>query len=187
MMRFMLPADSMAGRVSANVVETGLSAALSDAGPAGRVVARMAAQPARSLEDWQLVVDHPAVTGLREDPLFWTYVEHDNVEQALDRPVALRMLSDESLRARLAGLGLVSDSAAQDPSAFRSELAAVLNEVGPRVRHLREDPELQELMKDPEIVAAVQTGDTMMLLGHPRFRALVERAASRPVAETSQN
>jgi membrane protein required for colicin V production len=180
-------ADSFTGRVTADVVESGLSAALADSGAAGRVAARMAAQPARSLEDFQAVVDHPLVTGLQEDPLFWTYVEHENVDGALDRPVALRLLNDVELRARLVGLGLASEAAAQDPTVLRSELADVLREVGPRVRSLREDPALQELMQDPEVVAAVQTGNTIALLGHPGFRALVERAASRPVAETSQN
>jgi hypothetical protein len=176
----------MAGRVTANVVEAGLGAALSDAGAAGRMAAQLAARPARALEDWQAVIDDPLVSGLREDPLFWTYVEHENVDGALELPVTRRMLSDAALRERLAGLGLVSEAAGADPSAFRAELAGVLREVGPRVRRLREDPELQDLMQDPQVVAMVQQGDTIGLLGHPRFRAIVERAAA-PAPATAPN
>jgi membrane protein required for colicin V production len=171
-------ADSFAGRVTSDVVEAGLGAALSDAGAAGRMAAQLAAHPARSLEDWQAVIDDPMVSGLREDPLFWTYVEHENVDGAMNLPVMQRLLADASLRERLAGLGLVSEASAADPNAFRGELAGVLREVGPRVRRLREDPELQDLMQDPQVVAMVQDGDTIGLLGHPRFRALVERAAA---------
>ena len=76
------------------------------------------------------------------------------------------------------GATIIGSTSAADPNAFRNELAGVLREVGPRVRRLREDPELQDLMQDPQVVAMVQDGDTIGLLGHPRFRALVERAAA---------
>lgn len=177
--------DSLAGRVSADVVEAGLGAALSDAGAAGRVAARIAARPAASLGDMQAVIDDPVVTGLREDPLFWTFVEHENVDGALNLRVARRLIDDAGLRQRLAGLGLVSEDAVTDPNVFRDELGSVLAEVGPRVRSLREDPELQELMQDPEVVAMVQSGDTLGLLAHRRFRALVQRAAATQPGATS--
>jgi len=35
-------------------------------------------------------------------------------------------------------------------------------------------------MEDPEVVAMLQSGDTVGLLRHPEFRALVDRAISRP-------
>lgn len=174
-------ADSAAARVTGAVVEAGMQAALSDAGAAGRVAARMAARPARALEEWQAVVDAPSVQELREDAVFWSYVENGNVDAALNRGGALRMLRDDALRERLASLGVVSEGAARDPGLFRDELIAVLREVGPRIRGLRDDPALQELVNDPEVLAMVQSGDTLALLGHPGFRALVERASTRPL------
>jgi uncharacterized membrane protein required for colicin V production len=172
--------DSATARATSRIVEAGVSAAFRDAGAAGRVAARVAARPAHALEEWQGVLDSQSVQGLREDPLFWSHVEYDNVDAALNRDAALRLLNDASLRARLADLGVVSDAAIRDAAAFRDELAAVLHEVGPRVRGLRNDPGVQELVNDPEVVAMLQSGDTLRLLAHPGFRALVERVAAKP-------
>jgi uncharacterized membrane protein required for colicin V production len=172
--------DSATARVTSAVVEAGVEAALADSGSAGRVVARAAAQPARAMTEWQAVVETPSVAMLREDAPFWSYVEQGHVEPALARPAALRMLRDTELRQRLADLGVVSDGAARDPALFRDDLIAVLRDVGPRMRGLREDPQLQQLAQDPEVVALVQSGDTMGLLAHPGFRTLVERVAAGP-------
>ena len=173
-------ADSAVARATGAVVEAGTEAALADAGPAARVAARIAAQPARALSEWQAVVDSPSVQAVREDPVFWSYVEQGHVEVALERGAGLRMLRDQALRERLADLGVVSDAAARDPALFRDDLIAVLREVGPRLRDLRDDPAMQELVQDPEVVAMLQSGDTLALLGHPGFRALVERVAATP-------
>jgi len=85
---------------------------------------------------------------------------------------------DASLRHKLANLALVTDEAADDPAAFRQEIGEVLREVGPRIRGLRNDPALQDLMRDPQVVAMIQSGDTLGLLGHPGFRDLVQRVTS---------
>lgn len=172
--------DSLAARATGAVVEAGVAAALDGDGATARVVARIAGQPAHALTEWQAVVDSPSVTALREDTIFWRYVEAGHVEVALARPDALRMLRDDALRENLAKLGVVSESAARDPGLFRDDLIAVLREVGPRVKGLREDPELQKLVQDPEVVALVSSGDTMGLLAHPGFRALVERVTAQP-------
>jgi uncharacterized membrane protein required for colicin V production len=172
--------DSLAARATGAVVEAGVAAALDDEGATSRMMARIAGQPAHALTEWQAVVDAPSVTALRQDAPFWRYVEAGHVEVALARPDAIRMMRDDALRARLAKLGVVSDAAARDPGLFRDDLIAVLREVGPRVRSLREDPELQKLIQDPEVVALAQSGDTMGLLAHPGFRALVERVAATP-------
>ncbi|HVN40315.1 MAG TPA: CvpA family protein [Myxococcota bacterium] len=174
--------DSATARVTSAVVEAGVEAALADEGSAGRVVAHTAAQPARALTEWQAVVETPSVTMLREDPGFWGDVEQGFIEPALARPAALRVMRDTELRQRLAALGVVSDGAARDPALFHDDLIAVLRDVGPRMRGLRDDPELQQLARDPEVVGLVQSGDTLGLLAHPGFRSLVERVAAGPVS-----
>ena len=173
-------ADSMAARATGAVVEAGVAAALEEQGAAARVLARIAGQPAHALTEWQAAIESPSIAALREDAAFWRYVEAGHVEVALARPDALRLMHDDALRAHLAELGVVSEAAAHDPGLFRDDLIAVLREVGPRVRGLREDPALQELAQDPEVVALVQSGDTMGLLAHPGFRALVERVTANP-------
>lgn len=162
-------ADSATARATGAVVEAGVEAAFADAGAPARMAARVAARPARALTEWREVVDSPSVQELREDPVFWSYVEQGHVEIALERSTALRMLRDDALRARLADLGVVSGAAARDPALFRDDVIAVLREVGPRVRGLRDDPAVQELVQDPEVAGRRATPS-----GSPR------RPAARP-------
>ncbi len=172
--------DSKAAEATGYLVEEGLESALAETGAAGRFVARMAARPSEALEGLQGLLDHPGVAALRGDGLFWSYVEHGNVEAALNRGSFVQILRDADLRERLADLGLVEDAAALDAGAFREEAAAVLREVGPRLRGLREDPQLRALVEDPEVVSMLESGDTVALLSHEGFRSLVDRVTSRP-------
>jgi uncharacterized membrane protein required for colicin V production len=171
--------DSTAAALTGSVVEAGVQAALDDGGQAGRVVARMAGRPALAFAELQSVLEHPAVAELQRDPAFWTYVEHGSVDAAMNRRSFLAISQDARLRGRLAELGLVSEGAAVDARAFRAETAQVLREVGPRIRGLRDDPALRELLEDPEVVAAVQSGDHLALMSHPGFRSVVTRAMER--------
>ena len=172
---------SAAAAVTGKMVEKGLSAALADAGAGGRVIARIAARPAAAVEELQGVLDSRNVASLREDPLFWTYVEHGNVDAAMNRGAFQRVLRDRELRTRLADLGLVAPEAADDPAVFRDDVGEVLRQVGPRLRGLRDDPELHALLEDPQVVAMLQSGDTIGLLRHPGFRGLVDRVTARSV------
>jgi uncharacterized membrane protein required for colicin V production len=166
---------SAAAAVTETVVEAGVQAAMSDSGSAGRVMARMAARPGATLGDLQEVLEHPAIGELRSDSLFWSYVEHGNVDAALNRGSFLRLTHDGSLRQRLGDLGLIEADAVEDPRRFRAAAADVLREVGPRIRNLREDPALRELLEDPEVVAMVQSGNHFALISHPGFREVVAR------------
>jgi uncharacterized membrane protein required for colicin V production len=175
-----LPAidDSLAAAVTAEVVESGLEAALSDQGRSGRVAARMAARPGVALVEVQSVLEDSRIAELRADPLFWRYVESANVDAALNRMSFLKLMRDDALRRRLADLGMVDEDAALDSRAFRRQVGEVLAEVGPRIRGLRDDPQVRALVEDPQVVAMLQEGDTLSLLGHPGFRDLVGRVTS---------
>ena len=70
--------------------------------------------------------------------------------------------------------------AASEPAAFREAAGHTLHQLGPRLRALRNDPALQELMADPEVQSALQSGDTLALLSHPGFRQLVASVAADP-------
>jgi uncharacterized membrane protein required for colicin V production len=170
--------QSRAAAATGAAVEAGLGAALSDEGPAGRVVARIAARPAVALGELEGVFASPGFLAVRDDSMFWTYVEHGNVDNALNRSSFRGITYDAPLRQRLADVGLVSQGAADDPGEFRDAMAEVLQEVGPRIRQLKNDPELQALAEDPEVMGLVQSGDTLALLRHPGFRKLVDRVTS---------
>jgi hypothetical protein len=167
--------DSTAARLTSSAVEAGALAALG-ADPGSRVVARLAARPAATLEELDAVLADPRVLALRDDALFWSRVEHGQTASALQRASFVALARDAELRRRLSALGLVEAGAAEDPAAFRDEMAGVLEELGPRLRALREDPELERLMQDPEVVRLARAGDHLALAGHPGVRALVARA-----------
>jgi membrane protein required for colicin V production len=162
---------SAAAALTEDLVETGVQAAMSDSGAAGRMMAHMAARPGAALSELQEVMEHPAIGELRSDPLFWSYVEHGNVDAALNRGSFLRLTHDGPLRRR----GLIEAEAVDDPRLFRAAAADVLREVGPRIRNLRKDPALRELLEDPEVVAMVQSGNHFALISHPGFREVVAR------------
>jgi len=110
--------------------------------------------------------------------MFWTYVEHGNVDAASNRMSFRKIVRDASLRRRFADLGLVEEAAAGDPHLFEAAMVEVFREIGPRIYGIKNDPALQELMQDPEVVAMLQSGDTLGLLRHPGFQDLVERVSA---------
>jgi len=170
--------DSLAARATSAAVEASVGAALSDSGAAGPFVAKLAARPASAIEQLQSLLANPRFEALREDALFWSYVESGAVDTAMGR-VSFRDLADDAeLRRELAGLGLVPQAAGDDRAAFESAAADALREVGPRLRALREDPALGELLRDPAIAEMAQSGDHLGLLTHPGFRRVLAHAAS---------
>ena len=119
----------------------------------------MAARPSVALAEFETLVEDENIERLRSDAAFWTYVEHGSIDAALNRGSFQRIVHDEAMRRRLAALGLVGEDAALDAGAFRSAAAEVLREVGPRIRGLKNDPALQELVEDPQVVAMLHSGD----------------------------
>jgi uncharacterized membrane protein required for colicin V production len=162
--------------VTQSLVEKGATAALGDSGPSSRMTTEFLAHPAETVERFEKVFRNPRIEALQTDRLFWSHVEYGALDQALNRPSFLGIAYDDTLRTDLAGLGIVSEAAKTDSRLFRNSARDVLEEVGPRVRQMKDDPAFQELAKDPEIQAALTSGDTLQLFRHPQFRALVNRA-----------
>jgi len=175
--------DSMAAAVTESLVEAGVEAALADSGPAAAVVANLAARPGAAMVDLQSVIANPNFARVQNDRLFWANVEAGSVGAALNTGSFIDLAADAELREQMAALGLVDPEAAENPGLFRAAVDDVLREVGPRIRDLRNDPELQKMIEDPEVVAMVESGDTFGLISHPRFRRLVTRVASGPVID----
>jgi hypothetical protein len=55
-------------------------------------------------------------------------------------------------------------------------MAELLAELGPRLRALREDPDLELLMQDPGLLERARAGDSIALASDARVRAVVARA-----------
>lgn len=160
------------------VVEVAVSSALADAGPAGELAARITARPAESLRHVQSILSDERLDQLFQDRLFWTLIQNESIDYAMNRNAIRSLVRDAEMRGRFADLGLVDETAREDPAVFRERLAGVLAEVAPRIAELHADPELQELASDPEIIALVESGNTLALISHPRLRRIVDRVSS---------
>lgn len=170
---------STAVAASGELVESVVSTALAEAGPAGQMAARITARPGETLASAQALLEDPRLTQLFEDRLLWTLITNGSVDYAMNRASIRTIVDDAAMRDRFVALGLVEPEAGADRDAFRGALSGVLAEVAPKVHRLQHDPELNELARDPEIVALVESGDMMALIAHPAIRKLVERVSSR--------
>lgn len=175
-------AGSSAAKIAGGVIEAGIEASLGEEAT-GRVVARVAARPGEALSRFETVFASPGLQAMRDDEMLWRLVENGNVDAALNRRSFLGVLYDDGLRSALGETGLVSPTAVSDPNGFRGEVALVLQQVGPRLKAIRNDPEILSLGEDPEIVALLQSGDTLALLRNPRFQRVVDRVISEPSPE----
>ena len=137
---------------------------------------RLLSRPAQTVERLQRVLANPRIEALQRDRLFWSYVEHGALDQALNRGSFLGIAYDRTLRSELADLGMVSSAARLDSRLFRNSVRETLEQVGPRIQRIREDPALEQLASDPDVHDALEAGDPLRLLQHPEFRALVTRA-----------
>lgn len=168
---------SLAAGLTEVAVEQVVEGALGD-DPASRVIARVAARPGERLRAVQTLLDDPRVRAVQEDAFFWTLVENGASERALNRMSFYRIAHDPEMRATFADLGFVSAAAAGDSNAFRDELRVVLDVVGARIKGIKQDPEIQALARDPEILAMLESGNTFGLVAHPRIQALASRLAA---------
>jgi membrane protein required for colicin V production len=169
---------SAVGDLAQSAVETSVTSLLGDSSPGAKVTARVLARPREALGDLRSVVEQRSVEDLATDRAFWEMVEADAIDAALRRPSFASVEADRELRMRLAAVGMIEDSAATTPAAFRFAAKEVLERVGPRLRQLREDPELHQLAADPEVVYLLEQGQVMGLLQHPGFQRVVARVLS---------
>ncbi|MGH0035538.1 MAG: CvpA family protein [Myxococcota bacterium] len=146
-----------------------------EGGTSARVAARMASSPAEALEAVRELAEDDRIRAIQEDRLFWTYVSNGAVDSALNRASFWRAIQDDGLREQLGDLGLVGPEAVSDPRVFREAAGEVLTELGPRIKNLSEDEEIQELAKNPQIIAMLEAGDTMGLMTHPDVQRIVAR------------
>ena len=170
--------------VSQTVIEVTAAAIVDDKDPASRMTAHLVSRPREAFEQIQRVLSNPRIQGLQKDELFWRYVESGAIDAALNQGSFLGIAYDDTLRKELAEVGLIDRYAATDPRLFRNEAREVLGEVSPRLRGLRDDPAVKQLLADPAIVSAIETGNYIALLQNPAFRALVSRVLE---GDPSQN
>ncbi len=170
----------LTSRIVENVVVRSLSGGepgRAGSDPGVRVVTRLLANPGQSLTGLRDLLEDDRIGKLQEDRMFWVLIENGASDNALNRVSFYQISHDEGLRRSLADLGVISEDAAKSVTAFHDEVVSVFDEVGPRLKGLREDPEILEMSKDPEIIAMLEKGETLSLIQRPEIQRLVERIA----------
>lgn len=170
---------SSAAKVTEKVVAKTVRAALGEGGTTGEVVARLASRPGPAVKSLQAILADRRIEALQSDRFFWTCIEN----RAYDRGMNLRsfqaIASDPKMRAMFADVGVVPVEAVADSKIFRAHFGEALAQVGPRVKGLVDDPELQRLAQDPEILSMLESGDTLGLFRHDGIQRLVAKASAR--------
>jgi len=170
--------SSRVARASGAVVEGIAMSAVADQGPMAALAVRLAVHPTETLNSMQNLLDHEGFEELQSDRLFWTYVQHGAIDNAVNRGSFLRFSEDDELRAELANLALITPEEAADPQAFRRAIAEAIEAAGPHLKALSEDRALERLAEDPEILALLEAGDTFALVTHPKIREVLDRVTA---------
>lgn len=165
--------------VTEATVEAGVAAALGDA-PGAAMTAHALARPGEALDQLRALAAKPEITALADDRELWTYVEAGSYDAALAQPSFQKVQWNSELRHELAAAGVVDETAAGDPALFALEARAALVQVGPRIRALREDPDLARLANDPAVAAMVERRDVLGLLAHPGLQRILANALEPP-------
>ncbi len=170
--------QSALARATGDLVESAVSSALAGAGPVGEMAARLTARPGQALESVQVILEDERLTEMFQDQLLWSLISNGSIDYAMNRGAVRSIVNDPEMRGHFADVGLVGEEARDDVDVFRDTFAGVLEEVGPRIGALRDDPEIQALATDPEIMALVESGNTFGLMNHPKIRKIVNRVSS---------
>ena len=89
--------NSLVAEAAGGIVEVVVSSALSDAGPAGEVAARLAARPGQTLGSVQAILEDDRLSGLFEDRLFWTLISNRSIDYAMNRNAIRSIVNDPEI------------------------------------------------------------------------------------------
>ena len=161
--------------VARAAVTAGVATALGDT-PGADLAAHALAQPGEAIEQLRALAAMPEIAALAGDREFWANVEAGAVQTALVQPSFQKIQWNAELRHQLAAVGFVDEISAGDPAIFALEMRGALEKIGPRLRQLREDPDLARLANDPAVVDLVQRRDVIGLLANPGFQRVLTHA-----------
>jgi hypothetical protein len=170
---------SSAAKLTEKLVEKGVSASVDSQDATTDIVARLASRPGVAVTSLQAILGDSRIHELQQDRFFWILVENGAYHRAMNRASFRSISRDPGMRARFRDLGVVSEDAAADRELFEERFAEVLAEVGPRVKGLANDPDLQALAEDPEVMSMLERGDTLGLLRHGGIQRLAAKLSRR--------
>lgn len=142
------------------------------------LAARAISDPATTAASVRRLAENPDVAALSRDRSFGENVLNSDRDAILRNPAYRRIFENPESVDSLRQLGWLRPG--QDAEAARGEMADRLAAAGANVRKLRDDPEVQSLLHDPELKRRADAGDLVGLLDDPRVRRLVSRVLAPP-------
>jgi len=140
------------------------------------LAARALSDPATTSAAARQLARNPDVAALAHDRAFGQSVLDSDRDAILANASFRRVFEDEESVACLRRLGWLSGG--EDRETARREMAERLAVAGANVRALRDDPDAQSVLKDPELKRRADAGDIIGLLDDPRVRRIVGRVLS---------
>ena len=136
-------------------------------------VARVVSDPVSSAEDLRQISHNPDAVALAKDRAFTDSVLKSDTD-AIQRNAAFTRLARDPQTLRAAErMGWVEAGA--DADAVRKQLAERLAVFGRNAARIANDPEFQELQRDPAIQEKANQGDYGALLRDPRIQRVMAR------------
>jgi uncharacterized membrane protein required for colicin V production len=167
--------EPQVARFSRMIIETAVGSAIEAGDTRSRVALRLATRPAQTLKALEGLSERSEIQTLQNDRQFWAYLESDQTERAMNQPSFIAISERREIREQLVDLGMVDERGIEDSAFFRQELRMMLEQLGPRLRALRDDPELAKLASDPDVMRAIEERNTGALLIHPGVRRLAQK------------
>lgn len=167
--------DSFITEMSGNFTEIGISMALDQACVASKMAARLAVRPTDTKDQLGELMAYESVRGVIQDPSFWILVQVSDTFGAINQLSFQRMIYDNSLREKLGEMGFLQEEAVADPVLFRESLRPCIRRLCVVMGSIQDNPSIDKLIQDKEVMNLVRAGNTAALIRHPLF---IESVAS---------
>ncbi len=179
--------QSAAGKASSAVIEKGsyaMAKKLIKDENASRALSAAVSDPARTASNLKEIVSDPKFKDLASDPAFQAAVETGDPEKIMRSDALRKVLEDEDLLERGRELGLVDSE--DDAEDLMRKAADGIARLGQGIEEIRQDPEVREMMNNPEILRKIETQDISGLMTDRGFHELVSRVMELTGADEAE-
>jgi uncharacterized membrane protein required for colicin V production len=176
--------EAAVGRVAVPLSER-LAYRVAEGGTGNRTVAKTAARfakdPLQTTRDLSRVLADNRVQSLLGDRAVMRQLARDPKQTALSNPTIRELARDPRFVKQVARLGLLSgaESGELPPEEVQRQLVKRLAPMAKLTGQLAQDPEVQKLLNDEELLGKLERRDMMALVNDPKFNRLAELVSQR--------
>jgi hypothetical protein len=136
---------------------------------ASKMAASLAVRPADTKDQLSELLSYTSVRGVIQDPSFWILVQSGNTYGAINQLSFQRLVYDAPLREKLGEFGFLQAKAVADPVLFRESLRPCVSRLCTVMVNIQDNPAIDNLIQDQEVMNLVRAGNTAELIRHPLF------------------